>query len=92
MPYLTREKREAVHKQGFAWDGAELNYLICYHANKMLKNRAVTAPLRYADFAEVLAAIEGAKFEFLRGPMAAYEDRKLNENGTIWSPGYQLPG
>lgn len=85
MPYLKKAQRENVHKQGFAWDGAELNYLICYHANQMLKNRAVTQELRYADFAEVLAAIEGAKGEFKRVIMDPYEARKALENGHVFA-------
>lgn len=86
MPYLKKAQRENVHKQGFAWDGAELNYLITYHINKFLTNRAVTQPLRYADFAEALSALEGAKREFQRCVMDPYEAAKSAENGPVYAP------
>jgi hypothetical protein len=76
MPYIAKDRRTEVHKQGFAWNGAELNYLICYHIDKFLRNRAVTQDLRYADFAEALSAVEGAKREFQRCVIDPYESMK----------------
>lgn len=83
MPYLEHIDRQRVHRLGFATNGAELNYLITYHINKFLRERAIVRDLRYADFAEALAAIEGAKGEFLRLKMWPYEDRKREENGDV---------
>lgn len=38
---------------------------------------------RYAEFAEVVAALEAAKLEFYRRHVAPYEDRKMLENGDV---------
>ena len=52
---------------------------------QFLARRADRAPLRYADFAEALAALEGAKQEFLRTQMNPYEQRKRKENGDVYT-------
>ena len=38
---------------------------------------------RYCDYAECLAALEGAKLEFYRRHVAPYEDKKIAENGDV---------
>lgn len=90
MPFLPKERREAVHRQGFAWTGADLNYLICYHVNKFLTQRAVTRELSYADFAEADAALTGAHREF-GVVLRAYEETKIDQNGDVFSRDVLIP-
>lgn len=42
--------------------------------------------LRYADLAEVLGAIEGAKADFIDRILLPYEACKAAENGDVWDP------
>lgn len=39
----------------------------------------------FATFADVLAALEAAKSEFLRCVVSPYEEAKRQENGDVWS-------
>lgn len=84
MPYLTKEHREQVHRRGFPLNGAELNYLITYHAGKLYHDRVLSHEgLHYDDLAEILAAMEGAQDEFKRLKMWPYEDAKRERNGEV---------
>lgn len=85
MPYLTAEKRAVVEERGYATDGAELNYMITKAVNAFFtRGRFATARQpRYADYAEALAALEGAKIEFVRRHLVPYEERKRQENGDV---------
>ena len=75
MPYIKNPQAQKVHHRGYALDGAELNYIITYHIAQFLKHRI--GPVGYATYAEALAAVEGAKGEFLRRIMYPYEDVKI---------------
>jgi hypothetical protein len=39
--------------------------------------------LKYAEWAEIVAALECAKLEMYRAEIAPYEDRKIQENGLV---------
>lgn len=83
MPYLPQEKRDELRFR-LPETGAELNYVIYNHVKRLLAHRRrIKGTLRYDDYAEVLAAIEGAKGEYLRHDMEPYEDRKREENGPV---------
>lgn len=44
----------------------------------------VAGSAAFGKYAEVVAALECAKLEFYRRVMAAYEDRKCEENGDVY--------
>lgn len=80
MPYITRADKERID----AWGGEALNvgdltYILFKESVKYLKNSSG----RYADRAEVVAALECAKREFQRRYMDDYEQMKLEENGDV---------
>jgi hypothetical protein len=78
MPYIAKVRAEQLHRRGFATTGAELNYIITYHVARFLRERRATGnEVSYAELAEVLAALEGAKGEFERRVMHRYEDGKV---------------
>lgn len=80
MPYITNEAKTRLPSMGPANPG-ELNYLITNllidYLHKMGKN--------YQNINDVLGALEGAKLEFYRRVAAPYEDKKIQENGDVYS-------
>jgi hypothetical protein len=88
MPYIAQNDRENLDVDGhpraeMAQNGGELNYLI----SSLISDYLVNAGLRYQTISDVLGALEGAKFEFLRRIVDPYEDQKISENGDL--PSYQ---
>ena len=83
MPYLHENHRRDLLENLDAWplDAADLNFLICRLADRMLARRGVT----YARLNEVIGAIECAKQEIYRRIAAPYEDTKLKENGDVFT-------
>lgn len=83
MPYLPQEKRDELRFR-LPENGAELNYMFTWHIKRLLSRRLrENSHWCYADFAEILAALEGAKAEFLRHDMEPYEDLKREQNGPV---------
>lgn len=80
MPYIPKGRRPLVEAEG-PETGADLAYLLYKQVADYLAMR--NDDLHYPDYADVLAAIEGTKMEYLRHHMWPYEDRKLDENGDV---------
>ena len=84
MPYLKPEQKERIRNQlhlpPIAEPG-ELNFLICEVVKHFLANHIQP---RYADYNDVLGALEGAKLEVYRRLIAVYEDGKIAENGDVF--------
>ena len=87
MPYLHENNRRDLLENLDAWplDAADLNFLICRLADRMLARHGVT----YARLNEVIGAIECAKQEIYRRIAAPYEDTKIKENGDVFD---NVPG
>jgi hypothetical protein len=89
MPYIAQKDRENLDDVAenyggeFAQNGGELNYLI----SSLISDYIMRKGLRYQNISDVLGALEGAKFEFLRRIVDPYEDQKISENGDL--PSYQ---
>jgi hypothetical protein len=82
MPYITKERREAIAEYGHIDSAGELNYAI----TRLLA--AYTAPskaLNYQRINDVLGALEGAKLEFYSRVAAPYEKYKLALNGDVYT-------
>lgn len=85
MPYIYDEARQDLEFKREPENVGELTYVIQRSiAHYLLAKRADGADLHYADFAEVLGALEGARVDFERRVLAPYEERKLAEHGDVW--------
>lgn len=73
MPYIKEEDRYALRDYPEPENGGELNYMISMLISEFLE----THGKNYANIAQVLGALEGAKFEFLRRVVGPYEDEKI---------------
>lgn len=87
MPYIKNDDKLALSKITDALaevpprTPGELNYLITTVCLQYMKNNAVG----YQRVNDVMGALEGAKMEFYRRFAAPYEDKKIFENGDVYS-------
>jgi hypothetical protein len=84
MPYIKKSDRSEILSGARppATPG-ELNFRITAVALDYLARRGTS----YTTFNEVVGALECAKLEMYRRMVAPYEDRKIAENGDVYSPG-----
>lgn len=82
MPYINRDRRDDLDfGQGSAAVPGELNYEITALVDGYILNHG----LNYQTINDIVGALEGAKLEFYRRVAAPYEDRKIKENGDVYS-------
>lgn len=79
MPYIPEEKR------GFGTllspkNRGELNYAI----TTLCKEYIARAGERYENYDAVIGTLECVKLELYRRRIAAYEDKKIKENGDVF--------
>lgn len=84
MPYIKEEQRKILDPKvedlsDFITNGGKINYCIV----KLCLSFVQFEGENYENYAECLAAIEGAKQELYRKHIAPYEDKKEQENGPI---------
>lgn len=90
MPYIKREDKERVlgvfHHTRFSIDRieneGELNYALSVLIDEYLRSGG---GVNYAKINEVIGALECAKLEVYRRVAAPYEDRKIAENGDVYT-------
>jgi hypothetical protein len=82
MPYITKERREAIAGGVHPENGGELNFAITALVDRYLARKN---GFRYSDLNEVLGAIEAAKLELYRRVAGPYEDRKIAEAGDVYT-------
>jgi hypothetical protein len=88
MPYIEREKREAILAGARPQDAGELNFAISVLVDNYLKDkRGIT----YAHLNEVIGAMDCAKLELYRRVAAPYEDKKIEENGDVYKSNEKSP-
>lgn len=84
MPYVAPIYRKLLLGRQLAMmNPGDLNYVITSALNEYVG----VHKLSYHTINDCLGALEGAKLEFYRRVAASYEDKKLAENGdvyTIW--------
>ena len=80
MPYITEEAREALQAGAPSATSGELNYVI----TRIILEYVEMKGLSYQVINDILGALEGAKMEFYRRVVVAYEQRKCEENGEIY--------
>lgn len=79
MPYVNQNARIALNRaSGEPVNVGELTYVLYRECLRYLGREP-----RYADFAEVLGALEATKLELYRRQIAPYEDGKLDLNGDV---------
>ena len=80
MPYIKKERRDAIESGDAPKDAGELNFALTNIVDKYLQNRG----LRYAHINEAVGALECAKLEFYRRIAVPYEDQKMKESGDVY--------
>ena len=85
MPYITKERRDALLDQEGAacpiLTAGELNFVLTTVIHEYLRHHITN----YATINDVLGALEGAKLEFYRRVAAPYENAKLAQNGDVYT-------
>ncbi len=81
MPYIKKERRDAIMSGDALQDAGELNFALTTMVDKYLQNRG---DLRYAHINEAVGALECAKLELYRRVAAPYEDAKMKEWGDVY--------
>jgi hypothetical protein len=85
MPYITQGARDYLNGNFTGNEPespGELNYLITMLVDGYLQLHGAN----YARISEVIGALECAKLEVYRRIAAPYEDKKMRENGDVYSP------
>ena len=81
MPYIDIAIRASLNDGRKALKGGELNYQI----SKLLNDFLAMRGLSYAVINEFVGAIECAKLEAYRRIAGPYEDKKVVENGEVYT-------
>ena len=78
-PYIRQDRRQEIDHQGAAPSNTgELTYALYRACLDYLPENA-----RFADYSEVVAALECTKLEFYRRRLAPYEDGKIEQSGDV---------
>ena len=88
MPYITKGRREMYDCEGIPVPetGGDLQFLIAHMIDELLIERKLDKGIiRYADLEEILGALAGAKSEFYRLVVSKYEEKKMKDNGPVYS-------
>lgn len=78
VPYIDPERRKEILCPETA---GELNWLISAGLDAYVKGHG----LSYQTLADCISALEGAKLEFYRRVVGPYEDKKIEQNGDVYS-------
>ncbi len=84
MPYIGQSKRLPLDKflfqiKFYLENGGDLNYCFTKLCHMYMEKYGKS----YKNYADCLAALEGAKLEFYRKKVAPYEDIKEKDNGPV---------
>jgi hypothetical protein len=83
MPYIKDDRREDLDQDLYRLDIKNVGELT-YVLTKLCVRYIAVGSLCYADYAEVIAALENSKLEFYRRALAPYEDARRKENGDVF--------
>ena len=85
MPYITQADRERM-----ASDINSLSHSIStvgelnYDVTQLCRRFLINSQGKYADYNAIVGTLECAKLEFYRRAVAAYEDKKIAEQGDVY--------
>jgi hypothetical protein len=86
MPYVSSDARSRLASGDPPEGPGELNYAVTVLVDAYLTRAAeVDGRTRYAHLNEVIGVLECAKLELYRRMAAPYEDRKIEENGDVYT-------
>jgi hypothetical protein len=87
MPYISQEAKDGLEHH-IAQNVGELTYEVTSQLAMFLDERlGRTDELHYEDLAVCLAALEGAKADFIERVLKPYERQKAIENFDVWGRG-----
>jgi len=78
MPYVKPEERGVIYAQ----TPGQLNYQITTLVDRYIKNKG---GISYSNINEVVGVIECVKLELYRRIASPYEDKKIQENGDVYT-------
>ena len=81
MPYIKQEDKNRLEHGWAASNPGDLNYLFTGLINHYIQQRG----LNYQHINDIVGALEGAKAEFQRRIVGPYEDKKIEENGDVYT-------
>ena len=81
MPYIKKEDRIKLNESNISNNSGELNFQITMLINSYLERKGVN----YTNLNEVIGVLECSKLEIYRRLAAKYEDKKISENGDVYS-------
>ena len=81
MPYVKKDKRVKLDNGKTPDNAGDLNYLFTKIIDEYLKKEG----LSYQKMNDIVGALEGAKLEFYRKVVVPYEDKKITENGDVYT-------
>jgi Domain of unknown function (DUF6899) len=81
MPYIKKERREAINTGDAPRDAGELNFALTMIVDRYLQDKG---GLRYAHINEAVGALECAKLELYRRVAVPYEEQKMKESGDVY--------
>lgn len=81
MPYIPEDTREKVLRTNDSAVGGELAFQFLHLARRYIASKGDS--VNYNSFADVIAALEVAKFIFQDEDVRAYESFKRRENGDV---------
>ena len=82
MPYIKQEQRDQISPAvvNFCPENAgDLNYVITVMIDNYIRNYGEN----YANYNEMIGALECCKLEYYRRGISPYEDEKIKENGDV---------
>ena len=82
MPYIKQKRREQISLAvvNFCPENAgDLNYVITVMIDNYIRNYGEN----YANYNEMIGALECCKLEYYRRGISPYEDEKIKENGDV---------
>ena len=86
MPYVNEVERELIEEGESPETAGQLNYQISALLGAYLAERAEDdGRMSYGRLNEVIGVLECAKLEFYRRLVAFYEDKKMDDNGDVYS-------
>lgn len=80
MPYIDKERREAIRDGAICESVGELNFAITREISFFLDKER----LSYSNINAAIGVLECAKLELYRRISAPYEDKKMKENGDVF--------
>lgn len=87
MPYVSKELQgDLTRYPGYASTPGELNFVISKAVDTYLRNKIRHgSKITYCLMNEVVGALQLAQDEFKRRFVYPYEDRKIQENGDVYT-------